>query len=148
LESILRAVAVYLILFMLIRLSGRRTLSNVTPFDMVLLIIIAEATQQALLGDDPSTTNTVLVVVTLLSTDVALSLIKGKSPLISRLIQGVPTVLISGGRVDVPAMRRARIELPEVLEAARQQHAIRSFDEIDCAILEVTGRISILPVKR
>jgi uncharacterized membrane protein YcaP (DUF421 family) len=141
-------VAVYLILFMLIRLSGRRTLSNVTPIDMVLLIIIAEATQQALLGDDPSTTNTVLVVVTLLSTDVVLSLIKGKSPLISRLIQGVPTVLISGGRVDVPAMRRARIELPEVLEAARQQHAIRSFDEIDCASLEVTGKISILPVRR
>ncbi len=146
-ESILRALTIYLVLFVLIRLSGRRTLSQMTPFDMLLLIIVAETTQQALLGDDPSITNSLLVVVTLLLTDVVLSLIKGTSPLMSRLIQGVPTVLISEGRIDALAMRRARIDLPEVLEAARQQHAIRSFDEIDSAILEVTGKISIIPVR-
>lgn len=147
-ESVLRALTIYLALFVLIRLSGRRTLSQMTPFDMVLLIIVAEATQQALLGEDPSTTNSLLVVVTLLTTDVVLSLLKGTSPLVTRLIQGVPTVLVSGGQIDVPAMRRARIDLPEVLEAARQQHAIHNFDEIDCAVLEVTGKISVIPVRR
>lgn len=146
-ESIIRAFLIYAVLLLLTRLSGRRALSQMTPFDMVLLMVVAETTQQALLAEDPSITHALLLILTLFAADVALSLLKGVSPRIERLIQGVPTVLVSNGQLDAEALRRARIGLAEVLEAARQQQGLRSFAEIDFAVLEVDGKISIIPAR-
>ena len=72
-ESVIRGVAIYLVLLVIIRLSGRRTMAQATPFDFVLLLIVAETTQQALLGDDFSITNAIVLIVTLFLMDIGFS---------------------------------------------------------------------------
>lgn len=144
-ESVLRGLAIYAVLLLITRLSGRRTLAQITAFDFVLLLIIAETTQQALLGDDFSFTNAVVLIVTLFLTDVILSHAKRRWPGVARWLDGVPTVLMSGGRLDREALARCRIEVEDILEAARSQQGLKSLAEIDCAVLEVGGAISIIP---
>lgn len=144
-ESVLRGVAVYVILLVIMRLSGRRTLSQMTAFDLVLLLIIAETTQQALLGDDFSIANAVLLILTLFAADILLSYVKQWMPAAERWIDGVPTVLISRGEPDRRAMKRARIALEEILDAAREQHGLERLEQIKFAVLEVGGHVSIIP---
>lgn len=144
-DSIFRALAVYAILLAVTRLSGRRTLAQVTVFDFVLLLIIAETTDQALMGDDLSVTNATVVIITLSLTDVLLSYAKGWSPRIGILLDGTPTVLVSDGQIDHHALRRARVQLADILSSARAAHGLKRLDQIDCAVLEVGGVISIIP---
>ncbi|ALA19192.1 MULTISPECIES: DUF421 domain-containing protein [unclassified Chelatococcus] len=144
-ETVLRGIAIYFVLLIVLRLSGRRSLAQATPFDFVLLLIIAETTQQALLGDDFSMINAVLLIITLFTTDVALSYVKQWSPRAALLMDGTPTVLISRGQPDAEALRRARVSVEDVLEAARQKHGLQRLEEIEFAILEPSGSLSIVP---
>ncbi|HEV7276803.1 MAG TPA: YetF domain-containing protein [Devosiaceae bacterium] len=144
-DSVIRGVAVYVVLLVVMRLAGRRTLSELTPFDFVLLLIIAETTQQALLGDDFSIVNSVVLIVTLCTVDIFLSYVKRASPGVARLLDGVATVLISRGQPDERALRRARVDLQDVMDAARQQHGLERLDQVKFAVLEVGGNISIVP---
>lgn len=144
-ESVIRGAGIYLVLLVILRLSGRRTMSEMTAFDFVLLLIVAETTQQALLGEDFSLTNSVVLIVTLFSFDVALSVVKDRSPRMQRMLDGSPTVLISRGEPDRRALRRARVSLGEVMEAARSAHGLERLDQIRFAILEARGTISIVP---
>src|SRR3546814_9132595 len=93
-DSVLRGAAVYAILLVIVRLSGRRAMAQMTPFDFVLLLIIAETTQQALLGDDFSITNAAILIITLFTIDIVLSYVKEWLPRADLLIDGTPTVLI------------------------------------------------------
>ncbi|MBI1402482.1 MAG: DUF421 domain-containing protein [Porphyrobacter sp.] len=144
-DSIIRGAAVYLVLLVIMRLSGRRTLAQSTPFDFVLMLIIAETTQQALLGDDFSITNAALLIVTLIMLDIGFSYLKRWSPRLSRMIEGVPTVLILDGVVDHRALRLARVDVGDILVAARSQHGIETLEKIRHAILESDSGISIIP---
>ena len=99
-DSVIRGVAIYLALLVMTRLSGRRTLAQTTPFDFVLLLIIAETTQQALLGDDFSIVNAVVLMITLVTVDVILSFAKMRSTRLATWLDGTPTVLMSRGEVD------------------------------------------------
>ncbi|MCZ0960986.1 DUF421 domain-containing protein [Paracoccus benzoatiresistens] len=147
-DSVIRGIAVYFLLLIATRLSGRRTLAQMTPFDFVLLLIIAETTQQALLGDDFSITNAAILILTLFGTDVLLAYVKSRSERAGSILDGNPTVLISSGKMDEEAMRRARVGVGDLLEAARSQHGLKTLDEIDAAVLEVSGGISIIPKER
>ena len=144
-ESVLRGVPVYLILLVILRLSGRRTLAQSTPFDFVLLLIVAETTQQALLGDDFSVTNAVVLIVTLVAMDIGMSLLKKRSGRLARFMDGTPSVQIAQGVPDWEAMGRAQVDLADILSAARSAHGLRRLDEIDFAVLEQSGGISIIP---
>ncbi len=147
-DAVFRGVAIYLILLVVMRLSGRRTLAQSTPFDLVLLLIIAETTQQALLGKDFSLTNAVILIVTLFLTDIVLSYLKQWSPAAARFLDGNPTVLVSRGEPDAEALSRARISLDDVMESARQEHGLRRLDEIEFAVLEIGGKLSIIPKEK
>ncbi len=96
-DSVLRAAALYLVLLVLFRIAGRRSLTDITTFDLLLLMIIGEATQQALLGDDFSLVNAVLVIITLIVIDVGLSLLKLRHPKLDTLIKGSPTLIVEYG---------------------------------------------------
>lgn len=146
-DSILRAVAIYAILLVLLRVAGRRTLSEMTSFDFVLLLVIGEATQQALLGDDFSLVNAALVISTLVMMDVAISWVSGRSRFAGRLIQGVPMVVVAHGRPLRERMRKARIEEADILEAARQTRGLERMDQIKFAVVEVSGGISVVPME-
>lgn len=146
-ESVIRGAAIYAVLLIIVRLSGRRSLAQMTPFDLVLVLIVAETTQQALLGDDFSIVNSLVLIVTLFAIDIGLSYVKQMSPRAERILDGVATVLISRGKPDERAIRRARIDLDEVMDAAREQHGLERLEQIKFAVLEVGGNISIIPAE-
>jgi uncharacterized membrane protein YcaP (DUF421 family) len=144
-ESIFRGAAVYLFILIIVRVSGRRTLSEMTVFDLVLILIIAETTQQALLGDDFSVVNAVLLIITLFTMDIGFSYLKRWSPLVDKLIEGTPTLLVNDGKSDHRALSRARVDEKDVLSAARVQMGLERMDQVKYAILEADGKISIIP---
>ncbi len=144
-DSILRALAVYLFLVVLFRISGKRTLADVTAFDAVLLLIISEAVQQALIDTDNSMTNAFIVVVTLVGCDLLLSLLKNRWRSVERTLEGVPVVLVKDGRPLRERMLKERVDEDDVLHAARQAHGLERLDQIRYAILESSGGITVIP---
>ena len=143
-DSVLRAAAMYVALMVLFKIAGRRSLAELTTFDLVLLMMISEATQQALLGDDFSFTNAILVIVTLIAIDVGLSLLKQRSSGASRLIDGEPTIIVENGKLLRERLRHARLVEADVMEAARSSQGIEKLEEIKFAIIERNGKISII----
>ncbi|MBA1193949.1 DUF421 domain-containing protein [Pseudomonas entomophila] len=143
-DAVLRAGAMYLALMVLFRVAGRRSLSDLTTFDFVLLLIIGEATQQALLGDDFSFTNAVLVISTLIVLDVGLSLIKVRSTRAARLLDGHATVVVEDGRFLRERMRRCRLTEDDILESARANQGVERVERIKYAIVERNGKISVI----
>jgi uncharacterized membrane protein YcaP (DUF421 family) len=146
-DSVARGFTIYFVMLIVMRLSGRRTVAQMTPFDFVLLLIVAETTQQALLGDDFSIVNAMVLILTLFSVDIVLSYIKQWSPSTRLALDGTPTVLIADGEIDVQALKRARIDVEDILTAARQQQGLSRLDQIKFAVLEADGAISIVPQK-
>lgn len=144
-DTILRAAAVYIAVLLLLRLAGRRTVAEMTPFDLVMLLIIGDATQQAILGNDFSMTTAFLVVATLIVIDVGLSIAKQRHPFVARLIDGMPMVLVENGNPLRDRMRRARISMDDVMQSARESHGLERLDQIKFAVLEISGGISIIP---
>jgi uncharacterized membrane protein YcaP (DUF421 family) len=144
-DTIVRSLIIYFILWGLLRLSGRRTLGKMTSFDLVLLLVIGGVTQRALLGQDYSVTNALLVIATLVLTDVALSLLQREFPPLSKLLNGEPMIVVEEGRPLLGRLRRARLTAEHVLEAGRRIHGLERMDEIKYAILEASGEISIIP---
>lgn len=144
-EPVLRALFIYLFLLVVFRLSGKRTLSETTTFDLVLLLIISETTQQAMVGDDHSLTNAVVLILTLSGVDIVLSYAKHLFPALDTVLDGVPVIVLRDGRIiDQPAGRE-RIDADDILEAARLHHGLERLSQIKLAVLERDGQISIIP---
>ena len=146
-EAVLRGVSVYLVLLLLFRLTGKRSLDQITTFDFVLLLIIGEATQQALLSNDFSLTNAIVVIVTLVVLDVGFSMLKEHSPRAARILEGLPMVLVEKGRLHQDRARTERVDESDVLESARIHHGLERMDQIKYAVLERNGEISIIPAQ-
>jgi uncharacterized membrane protein YcaP (DUF421 family) len=146
-DSVLRAAAVYLILLIIMRIAGKRTLAQITVFDFILLLIIGEATQQALLAEDFSIVNAALVIGTLVLLDIALSVLKQHSKTLDRIIDDTPVVIVDNGRLLRDRMERSRIDEQEILVAAREMHGLERLDQIKYAVLERSGGISIVPAE-
>jgi uncharacterized membrane protein YcaP (DUF421 family) len=144
-DTILRAASIYLILLVILRLSGRRTMGEMTAFDFVLLLIIAETTQQALLGEDFSITNAVLLITTLVFIDIVMSVLKSRFGRLDRIIDGIPTVLVENGRPLKDRLSKSRVDEHDVLAAARRLRGLERMDQIKYAVLETDGDISIIP---
>lgn len=143
-DSILRATGMYVALMLLFRIAGRRSLSDLTTFDFVLLMIIGEATQQALLGEDFSFINAMLVIATLIVLDVGLSLAKLNSRRLARVLDGHATLVVEHGRFLHGRMRKARLTEDDILESARDSQGIETVAQIRYAIVERNGKISII----
>jgi len=144
-DSIIRAAAVYLALLLLFRIVGKRTLAETGTFDFVLLLIIAEATQQAMIDDDNSMTNAFLIIVTLLALNIGFSLLKQRWPIVDRLIDDVPVLIVVDGTPIKDRMDRARVDERDILQAARETQGLARLDEIKYAVLERDGAISVVP---
>jgi uncharacterized membrane protein YcaP (DUF421 family) len=143
--SVLRAIVVYIVLFLIFRIAGRRTLSQITTFDFVLLLIVSEATQNAMIGDDYSITNAMLVITTLVGFDIALSLWKRRFPSLDKFLDGVPLILVEEGKPLKDRMAKARVDESDVLTAARELQGLERMEQIKYAVLERSGGISIIP---
>jgi uncharacterized membrane protein YcaP (DUF421 family) len=142
---VLRALIVYGFVLLVMRLAGKRTLSEMSTFDLVVVLIISEAIQPAMTADDTRMTTAALLVLTILAADAILGLLKDKSQAANRLLDDVPTVLIKDGQLRRQAMARERIDEDDILEAARENLGLHSLDQIRFALLERTGGISVIP---
>lgn len=147
-DAVLRGFSVYVLLLIVFRISGRRSLGQVSTFDFVLLLIIAETTQQALLGDDFSVTNSFLLIVTIVMLDVLLSLLKQRSPKLDRLLEGLPLVIVENGKPLLDRMWRARVDQEDVMAAARELQGLERIEQIKYAVLERNGTITIVAVEK
>ncbi|RJT20320.1 DUF421 domain-containing protein [Buttiauxella izardii] len=144
-DMVLRAVAIYLILMVVFKIAGRRALLQMTSFDLILLLIISEATQQALLGDDFSVTGAMLTIVTLIVVDMLFGLIKKYLPGADDFLDNTPVILVENGYLFQDKMKKADISCDDILLTARVDHGITKLAEIKFAILERNGHISIIP---
>lgn len=147
-ESVLRALAVYAFLLLVFRIAGKRALAEITTFDFVLLLIVAETTQQALLGEDFSLVNCFLLISTLMCVEILLSLWKRRHPLVDKILDGVPLILLDNGKLLHDRMKRSRVNEDDILVAARELHGIERLDQVKFAVLERSGGISIVPKER
>jgi uncharacterized membrane protein YcaP (DUF421 family) len=145
-DSVIRGVAVYVLVLAGLRAAGRRSVGEMTGFDLVLLLIVAETTQQALLGDDFSITNSVVLLATLFGIDILLSFVKQRWPAAERALDGRPTVLMLDGQIDEAALRQTRIDRDDLMEAARRE-GLPNLRAVRHAVLEINGEISIIPEK-
>jgi uncharacterized membrane protein YcaP (DUF421 family) len=139
---------IYLVLLVIFRISGKRSLAQVTTFDFVLLLIIAETTQQAMLGEDFSLTNAFLLIITLVGLDIGISLLKARSPILDKLVDSVPVILVEDGKLIRERMDRARVDESDTLHSARELQGLERIDQIKYAVLERSGGISIIPMQQ
>jgi len=144
-STVLRAAILYVFVLAVVRLTGKRTLAKLTTFDLVVLLIMSEAVQPALVAEDTRITSTILIVMTLVGIDALLGLVKFKSHQASLLLDDLPSVLVRDGVRNDDAMARERIGEDDIMEAARRQMGLETFDQVRFAILERTGGISIIP---
>jgi len=144
-DAVVRAVVIYIFLLVLFRVTGRRTLAQITTFDFVLLLIIAEATQQGLLGNDFSITNALLVILTLLGLDLLLQSLSHRWRWFDRWINGLPLVLVEDGQLIDERVRKAGFLEDDILEQARASQGIERMEQIKYAVLERDGSISVIP---
>jgi uncharacterized membrane protein YcaP (DUF421 family) len=146
--SITRAIIVYVVLMLIFRIAGKRTLNEMTTFDFVLLLIVSEAVQQAMIDNDNSMTNAFFLVFALIGMDIMLSLAKQRFPQLGRVIDGSPIVIVQNGKPIQKRMKAERIDDEDVLAAAREMHGLERMEQIKYAVLEENGTISIIPAKR
>ena len=145
-DMVFRAVAIYLILVVVFKIAGRRALLQMTSFDLILLLIISEATQQALLGNDFSVTGAALTIITLVVLDILFGLLKKYLPPVEAAIDGTPVILVENGRLLEDKMKKADISCADIMVSARNNQGIDKLSDIKFAILEQNGHISIIPL--
>lgn len=144
-DPVLRAIAIYVVLLVILRLAGKRSMAQITTFDLLLLLVISEATQQALLGDDFSITNAALVIFTLVAVERTADYLRWRFRWIAKITQSTPVVLVENGQPLHEPMTKSHIDEDDILDAARKTQGISRMDQIDYAVLERSGGISILP---
>jgi uncharacterized membrane protein YcaP (DUF421 family) len=144
-DSVLRATAIYVALLALFRMTGKRTLGQVTTFDFLILLIVSEATQQALLGEDFSVTHAVVVIATLMLLDRIFDYLSWRWPRFRRVTESVPAVLVEDGRPLPDVLAKYHLDEDDVITAGRQLHGLERMAQVKWAVLESSGGISVVP---
>src|SRR4051812_44573115 len=144
-EPVLRALGCYLLLLVIVRLSGKRGLAQVTIFDLILLLLISQAVGQALIGNDSSLTTAAVITITLVVINRVNDSAAHRWADMSHVLDDAPLVLIENGHVHDDRMASMKIRLEDVLETARLDEGVERLDQIKHAVLERGGAISIIP---
>jgi uncharacterized membrane protein YcaP (DUF421 family) len=142
-DLVLRTAFVFVLILVVTRAVGRRELSSMEPFDLILLVVIGDLVQQGVTQSDYSLTGTTTVVATLVVLLVATAWLSFRFTRLRPLLEGEPTLLIADGRVLERNLRRERMTIEEVRSEARQ-NSIGSLDDVRVAVLETNGRISFI----
>jgi uncharacterized membrane protein YcaP (DUF421 family) len=139
-----RAAIAFLFIFLLTRIVGRRELSTMEPFDLILLVVLGDLVQQGVTQSDYSLTGLVLAAGTMALLTVLISYVSFRFPRVRPLLDGQPIVVIQDGKVLDANLRRERLTKAELALEARLQQ-IESLDQVSWAILETSGQISFVP---
>ncbi len=139
-----RAAVVYVAVFGGLRLLGKREIGQMTPFDLVMMLLLANAVQNAMVGPDASLQGGLLAAGVLLSLNALVSLARVRSPFLGRLFEGHPTVLVEHGTLVIGSLRRQGLDEEDVVMAIRE-HGLPGLKDVDLAVLETDGSISVVP---
>ncbi|MDX6481537.1 MAG: hypothetical protein QOG85_2047 [Gaiellaceae bacterium] len=142
-DIVLRGIVVFFALYFLMRVIGRRELSKLEPFDLILLIILGDAVQQGLTQDDYSLTGAMLAIVTIAVLQVAVSFLNFRFPRLRPVLNGEPIVVVQDGKPIDKNLKRERLTPEDLAESARMQ-GIGSLDEVAWGVLETSGTISFI----
>ena len=142
-DIVFRGIAIYFFVYLLTRVIGRRELSSLAPFDLILLIILGDSVQQGLTQDDYSVTGVFIAVGTIAALQVATSYVSFRVPRMRSILEGGPIVIVENGTPIERNLKRERLVLAEVMEEARLQQ-IDALDQIQWAVLETSGNISFI----
>jgi len=144
-NPVIRGVAVYLFVYIIFRILGKRSLAEITTFDFVLLLIISETTTDALIGEDYSLIACFTMVCTLVGIDYLFSVMKEKWNWFQVASEGAPLVIVDDGKPLVKRMEKSKVDEDDVMEAARLTQGLQHMADIKYAVLERDGSISIVP---
>jgi uncharacterized membrane protein YcaP (DUF421 family) len=147
-NPVIRGVIIYIFLVIIFRFIGKRSLSQSTTFDLVLLLIISEVTEQGLVGEDHSITGSIILISTLIGTDLLLSQLKNKFDFFDKVTEGTALIVVDHGKPLEKRMTKSRVEPEDILEAARAIHGLERMDQIKYAVVEKNGDISIIPFQK
>jgi uncharacterized membrane protein YcaP (DUF421 family) len=142
-DIVLRGIVVFFALYVLMRVIGRRELSKLEPFDLILLIILGDAVQQGLTQDDYSLTGALLAIGTIAVLQVAFSYANYRFPRLRPVLNGEPIVVVQDGKPIDRNLKRERLTLDDLAESARLQ-GIGSLDEVAWGVLETSGALSFI----
>ncbi len=143
LEIVLRTVIIYLVVLIGVRLSGKREVGQMTPFDLVLLLLISNSVQNAMTGPDTSVFGGIAAAATLLLVNRLVAAISGSNRRLRKVIEGEPTLLVHDGQIITANLAKERVSMDE-LERALREHGINGCHDVALAVLEVDGSISCL----
>ena len=144
-EFVVRAVVVYLFLLVLLRLTGKRQVGQLAPFDLVLLLVLSNAVQNSMNGGDNSITGGLIVASTLVGLNSCVSWLTYSSKTLEAIIEGRPVILVHDGRIDHEALRQVKMTTHE-LEASLRAAGFAGPAEVRFAVLENTGKVSVIPM--
>jgi uncharacterized membrane protein YcaP (DUF421 family) len=140
-----RSGLVYIALFVALRLMGKRELGQMTIFDLVVILLVGNAVQNAMVGKDFSLQGGILAAVVLLGANRAVALLRGRGGVWGRLIEGTPSVLVEDGEFIDPQLRKEGLDRREI-EMVVREHGLESVATVKLAVLETDGSISIVPM--
>jgi uncharacterized membrane protein YcaP (DUF421 family) len=140
---VVRTAVIYLVILLGVRLSGKREVGQMTPFDLTLLLLISNAVQNAMTGGDNSLLGGVAAVCTLLLLNYLVAELSGGNRRFRKLVEGQPSLLVHDGKILGAEMAKEHVSMDE-LERALREHGIPSYHEVALAVLEVDGSISCL----
>jgi uncharacterized membrane protein YcaP (DUF421 family) len=143
-DLVIRATVVFFFIFMITRIAGRRELSSLEPFDVILLVVLGDLVQQGITQSDESVTGILIVMSTITLLSVAVGWVSFRSGRVRLVTEGEPIVLVQDGRLIERNLRRERLTRGDLEEEARQQQ-VASLGDIRWAILETDGSISVIP---
>lgn len=143
-DLVVRAVIAFAFVYLLTRVIGRRELSSLQPFDLILLVMIGDLVQQGVTQNDFSVTGAILVGGTIGLLTVAVSYVNFRFPRLRPALEGEPVIVVEDGRPIERNLRRNRITLEELAAAARQQQ-IASIGDVRWGVLETNGQLSFIP---
>jgi uncharacterized membrane protein YcaP (DUF421 family) len=142
-EMVIRATVVFWILWVLLRAAGKRELAEMTPFELIVLMVMGDLIQQGVTEEDMSLTGAALAVSTMLLWAVALSYMGFKSRRARDVLDSSPVIIVTNGKVDTEMLAVQRLSLEDVLDEARNA-GIASLDEVRFGLLEAGGKMSFV----
>jgi uncharacterized membrane protein YcaP (DUF421 family) len=142
-DLVIRATVVFFFIFLVTRIAGRRELSELQPFDLILLVVLGDLVQQGITQSDESVTGALIVISTITLLSVAVSWLSFRSGRVRTVTAGEPIILVQDGNLIERNLRRERLTRADVEEEARQQQ-VSSLSDIRWAILERDGTISVI----
>ena len=143
-DLVIRATVVFFFIYLVTRAAGKRELSSMEPFDLILLIVMGDLVQQAITQSDYSVTGALIVISTITVLTVFVSWVNWRFRRMRSTLEGQPVVLVENGKMIETNMKRERIT-PEDIESEGRQQQVTSIEDMRWALLETNGRISVIP---